>query len=158
MIIIPGKEVFPIIDPSVRLLCCRPYPGHPKGCPNFNHRANCPPRAPAWNEVFDVTRPTYCIVNRFDLAEHVERMKALHPGWSLRQLECCLYWQGTARKDLRVGIVEFKKSHPDYIVEECPEAMGVNVTETVHQVGVLLEWPPKKYVYHVALAGIRDEG
>jgi predicted metal-binding protein len=158
MIIVPGKIVSPVIDPSVRSLCCRPYPGHPKGCPNFNHRVNCPPKAPLWDEVFDITKPTYIIINQFDFGAHVERMKQLHLDWSDRQLECCLYWQNTDRKELRAGIAAFKKLHPEYIVEECPEAMGINVTKTTSQVGVELEWPPKKFVHHVALAGIRDEG
>jgi len=35
-----------------------------------------------------------------------------------------------------------------------PEAMGVNVTETMKRVGIELEWPPVNVAYQIALAGI----
>lgn len=35
----------------------------------------------------------------------------------------------------------------------CPEAMGVNVTATMKNLGVTLEWPPQKVVYKVAIIG-----
>ena len=80
-----------VIDLKVRGLCGRPYPGHPKGCPNVNHKKGCPPSAPLLPDVFDLSRPVWIIINRFDLGAHVERMRTLHPDWSTRQLTCCLY-------------------------------------------------------------------
>jgi hypothetical protein len=41
----------------------------------------------------------------------------------------------------------------NYKVTACPEAMGVVVTETMANVGIKLEWPPKTVTYQVALAG-----
>ena len=35
----------------------------------------------------------------------------------------------------------------------CPEAMGVNVTQTLKEAGVELEWPPEKTVIKVAFVG-----
>jgi hypothetical protein len=37
---------------------------------------------------------------------------------------------------------------------EAPEAMGVNVTETMKNAGVVLEWPPENIVIKVAFIGI----
>jgi hypothetical protein len=101
----------------------------------------------------DLVKPIYTVWNVFDLAGHVERMRARHPDWSARQLVCCLYWQGTARKALRGHIQEFVREHPDLTIIECPEAQGVNVTATMAKIGVELEWPPVKVAYQVVLAG-----
>lgn len=153
------KEVNPLIDYSVRGLCVKEYPGHPKGCPNYNKKTGCPPKVQKYDVLYDISKPVYAIVNQFDFGEHVERMSKLHPGWSERQCECCLYWQPKARNQLLVGIRQFLRDHPEYIgnVEPCPEAMGIEITKTLIPVGIELEWPPKKFTYQVALAGIRRD-
>lgn len=143
-----------IIEPRVRGMCRLPYPGHPRGCPNFDHKTGCPPKCLSFGERFNLQQPLYAIVNEFDLGSHVERMRTAHPGWSTRQLECCLYWQQTARGQLADQIRVFLFDHPGYETDACPEAGGVNVTETMRQVGVILEWPPKRTVRHVAIAGL----
>lgn len=33
--------------------------------------------------------------------------------------------------------------------------MGINVTETMKELGITLEWPPQKWTYQVAIAGVR---
>jgi hypothetical protein len=33
----------------------------------------------------------------------------------------------------------------------CPEAMGVNVTATMKEIGIQLEWPPKRWAHQVAM-------
>jgi len=147
------KRVVPVFEPSVRGLCIKPYPGHPKGCPNFGTRPSCPPEAPLLPGVFDLSAPVYCVWNAFDLARHVERMLARHPDWSLRQLRCCLYWQNTARKALRGKVKSVLEDLPDYEGLYCPEAYGVNVTATMADIGIELEWPPIQVAYQVALAG-----
>ncbi len=146
-------QVNPVIDNSVRGLCVKAYPGHKKGCPNYNHKNGCPPKSKIFTDVYDFDQPIYAIVNRFDLDEHRSRMRTLHPSWSQRQLDCCLYWQPKARKDLWKGIINFIKEHPEYWVTACPEAMGIEVTKTLEAVSINLEWPPDKYSYQVALAG-----
>lgn len=147
-------SIQPVIDYSVRGLCVRPYPGHPRGCPNFNKKSGCPPSAPKFDQYFDMSQPIYAIINRFDLASHRDRMRLLHPSWSHRQLDCCLYWQGSARKLLSIEIDRFLIDYSGYEINTCPEAMGVNITETLRSIGVVLEWPPVQYTYQVALAGI----
>jgi predicted metal-binding protein len=146
-------QVMPIIDNSVRGLCCKPYPGHKKGCPNFSKKNGCPPSAKLFDSVYDLSQPVFAIINKFDFAGHVSRMYKLHPEWSQRQLECCLYWQPKARNQLLQHIKYFLSNHPGYRVETCPEAMGVDVTNTLTTSGFLLEWPPKEWACQVALAG-----
>lgn len=150
--------VTPVIDKSVRALCVKPYPNHPKGCPNFGQRRCCPPIAPMIFDTIDLSGPVYAIWNCFDFGAHVTAMRLAHPAWSARQCECCLYWQGKARKQLRERIIVFLREHPGLTVIACPEAQGVNVTETMKQVGINLEWPPQQYAYQVVLAGNGERG
>lgn len=148
--------VTPVINHSVRGLCCREYPGHPHGCPNFDKKKGCPPDAELFDEVYDLTQPVYAIINRFDFQAHTDRMRAKHPEWSDRQVKCCLYWQKDARSELLHHIEKFWREHGTaFKVETCPEAMGVNVTETMKQAGVLLEWPPETVTYQIAFAAIK---
>jgi predicted metal-binding protein len=146
-------QVSVVLDLSVRDMCFLPYDLHPKGCPNYGKRPTCPPGAALYREVYDLTQPVYAVVNEFNLGEHVERMRSLHPDWSERQLRCVLYWQAGARKQLKKQIGEALRDMPYYIAETCPEAMGVNVTQTLHQVGIELEWPPVHIARQVALLG-----
>lgn len=151
----PLVEVVPVLDDKIRELCTKPYPLHPKGCPNFGKRNTCPPKAPFYSEVYNLFKPTYAVINEFDIAGHVARMRRLHPDWSDRQLRCVLYWQGTARKQLTVMVAE-AMSDPrccGYVPTASPEAMGVDVTRTLLAAGVRLEWPPRKVARQVVLLG-----
>lgn len=151
-------KVEPVIDYTVRGLCVKTYPGHKRGCPNYNHKKGCPPYADYFDKVYDLSKPVYAIVNSFDFYAHVSRMKEMHPEWSQRQLECCLYWQPKARKQLFGLMKGFLKNHrfkhEGYKIEPCPEAMGVEITKTLAAVGVNLEWPPKNIARQVALAAV----
>ena len=149
-------QVEPVIDYDMRKICVRKYPNHPKGCPNFNKKTGCPPTLPRFEESFlmDIRQPFYAIFNRFDFKAHCDRMRAKHPEWTQRQIECCLYWQGTARKKLREKIDAFVWKHPHYSISHCPEGAGVNITETMKNAGIILEWPPVNYTYQIVLAGI----
>ena len=150
--------VIPEIDYNVRQLCKRPYPNHSNGCPNFGKRASCPPKCKRFETIITTNSSIYVIWNIFDFAKHVAKMKAKHLNWSQRQLECCLYWQGTARKNLRIEIERFKTKYPfDWMILLCPEACGINVTTTMAKLGHKLEWPPVNKTYQVAIAGIRKE-
>ncbi len=142
-----------VVNPAFQDMCKRPYPGHPKGCPNYGQRAICPPRQRLLFNIFDCSIENFHLIYvSFDLASHVKRMKEKHPKWTDKQLKCCLYWQGTARKDLRKEIQRFKKIF--HVVTEVLEAMGVNVTKLMEDnANIKLEWPPENIVYKVALAG-----
>ena len=146
-----------VIDKSVRGLCLKPYPGHPKGCPNFNKKDGCPPQAKMIGDIIDLDKPTYVIYNQYDFGKHLAKMRANNPNWSQRQLECCLYWQGSARKQLKEKIAKVKSKYPQLEINMCPEACGVNITETMRSLGIELEWFPKNYAYQVAVAGTKKE-
>jgi hypothetical protein len=150
----PYIKVSPVYDPKMIALCVRPYPNHPKGCPNFGKKKNCPP-CPPIHQVIDLNQNIYAIYNVFNFGEHVRKMQQKHPNWTRRQLECCLYWQPKARKQLKIILNEFLHEHKDYFVVVCPEACGVNLTDTMALVGINLEWPPKSKTYQIILAGIR---
>ena len=153
----PYKIVEPIIDYQVRNLCTRKYPNHPKGCPNYGKKVSCPPQCEKIKDILNLKKPVYIIWNKFHLADHIARMKDLHPFWSWRQLVCCLYWQQGARKQLEREIVDFNLDHSllYQIILRIPEARGVNVTETMKSIGEILEWPPKTKTYQVALVGTK---
>ena len=149
----------PVVDVSVKGLCVRPYPGHPRGCPNFNKRSTCPPKCATIDKIINLDRAVYAIFNVFDFGGHVAKMRLAHPNWSGRQLQCCLYWQPSARKMLRNEVKDFLNwnSGFDGIIVYTPEALGVNITATMASIGENLEWPPKTVTYQVALAGYKNE-
>jgi predicted metal-binding protein len=145
------EKVNPVIDIKVRHLCKKPYINHSQGCPNYGRKDGCPPSCPVWTDIFNIGLATHVIYTCFNLKEHREKMLKLHPSWTKRQANCCLYWQPKARKPLQNYI---KKSLlPGYEITMCPEAMGTNVTETMRQIGIELEWPPENLVYQVAMGG-----
>ena len=138
--------------------CKLPYPGHSKGCPNFGKKKGCPPLASKINDILDITQNIYLVFSTFDLAAHIERMRAKHPDWSERQLRCCLYWQNKSRKDLDFNI-KYCQGFLGPLVDitlDCPEATGVNVYATCYLAGLKLEKIRHlEIVHHVALLGIR---
>ena len=93
------------------------------------------------------------VYNVFDFGGHITKMFERHPDWTFRQLANCLYWQPTARKDLRIEVSKFLTAHNGMQVVYTPEAMGVDVTGTMRNVGIELEWPPKTVTYQIAIAG-----
>lgn len=58
---------------------------------------------------------------------------------------------------LRGIINEFWKEHRELSVSSCPEAMGVNLTETMRGIGIELEWPPRQIARQIVVAGTRKE-
>lgn len=149
----PWVQVVPVVDFRVRRLCFTPYPGHQKGCPNYKKCARCPPKAPLIHHEIDLSREVWAVYNAFDIASHIEKMRAKHPDWSERQLVNCLYWQPGARKQLKAELVKFAKEHRGLVLAATPEAMGVDLTATMAAVGIQLEWPPRKLAYQIVLAG-----
>jgi len=145
------QKIVPVIDYTVRGLCQRPYPNHRKGCPNYGKKLTCPPQVALWGEICDLGLATWLFFTKFNLAEHRARMKQKHPNWTRRQLDCCLYWQQGAKKPLKEHLKLW--AMPGSFTTICPEAMGINVTETMKQIGIILEWPPETWTYQVAMGG-----
>ena len=135
----------PIIDSIIPKLCKRPYYLHKNGCINYSRKKGCPPGVSLINRIIDLNEIVYIIYNKFDFKGHVERIRKKHPDWTKRQLECCLYWKGSARKKLKEKIRKFKEKFPQLFIINTPEARGVNLTETMKQIDINLEWPPLTY-------------
>ncbi|KKN62620.1 hypothetical protein LCGC14_0510310 [marine sediment metagenome] len=143
-----------VIDYRAREWCRLPYPDHPKGCPNFDHKLICPPQVCLIEEFVDLDHSLWLVVESFDLQEHVERMKARHSGWSDRQARNVLYWQGSVNKKLRLACESHVKTVGG-VWTICPEAMGVNVIQTAKQVGLPIKARPTSLVFKIGLVGFQ---
>jgi predicted metal-binding protein len=146
-------KIIPLVDLNVRGLCTKPYPNHPKGCPNYGKKETCPPKCPELRHVLNLYRPIYAVYAEFNFGQHVKNMYKKHPEWTYRQASCCLYWQGSVRSKLKKYAAEQMRSLPGTVLVTCPEAAGVNVTKSMRQAGVTLEWPPKNITRMVYLIG-----
>lgn len=117
--------------------CCHPYPGHSRGCPNF---PKCPQKFPDFETLRDKYQ-WYAVIEVFDLKAHAKRMKEKHPDWTDRQCRNSLYWQGSVRKRLRINAMAGAAAYGSVLLS-VPEACGVNVFETLREVGIILERTP----------------
>lgn len=142
---------------SPKGLCHKPYPNHPKGCPNYGKHSMCPPHNLIFDDIFDMEKDIYVIYYAFDIGNHMKKMKEKHPKWSDRQLRNVLYWQGTAKKEHRKIVKEFLDKNPNYEAV-VPETLAVDVNKTMKQIGIILKWPPTKYSYRIAIAAIPEAG
>jgi len=137
-------------------MCGLPYPGHPKGCPNFNkNKKGCPYTTPLINEIVDITKPIYLVGIDFDLEAYEKKMKKKHPNWTNRQCRNVLYWQSKHKKELKKLLLNFIKPFDKNLFTTMkPEAYGVNMCATVRQIGIKLDWHyPLKHVWRIALIG-----
>ena len=151
----PWALVNPVCDyKTIRALCARRYPGHPRGCPNLDKKPACPPRAPLLHEKIDLALPVWAVWNEYPIGEHMKRMAGRHPKWSDRQLRNPLYWQPAARKELRVQIRRWcQLPNTPPVIVGCPEACGCNLTATMRSIGIILDWPPRRTAYQIVLCG-----
>lgn len=142
------------IDHRCRGYCTKPYPGHPKGCPNFFKHSECPPKIDVVENIFDLNKDLFFIIEEFDLKTHTEKMKLKHPEWSSSQLKNLLYWQGGVRKKLKEKTIKFiQEKDNSMIYTLLPEAMGVMVINTALKLGIPIEIRPKNKVIKIALVG-----
>lgn len=141
-----------VVNSDAREWCRLPYPDHSYGCPNYDQRTSCPPQAPLVYDFIDSDGLCWLIVVAFDLQKHVARMKEAHPSWSDRQARCCLYWQGSVRKQLKSKASQLATIIGG-VYTLCPEAMGVDVFSTLHKHNVPICRNPTETVYKVALVG-----
>jgi hypothetical protein len=142
-----------VIHKKFQDICIRPYPGHRKGCPNYGKKEGCPPNQPLIHEVFDFKKPAFVIYTDFEIGLHAAEMKRRHPAWTERQLYNCLYWQPRARKIHHAEEERALRSFMMERIERCPEAKGLNITETMRTLGVELEWPPRTITRIVSIGG-----
>lgn len=141
------------INYRAREWCLLPYPGHPKGCPNYGKKWCCPPKAKLLGDWLGDYKKAMLICVEFNLKEHQEKMLERHPHWSLRQARCLLYWQARVNKKLEEATWRFA---PDTLngVTYCPEAMGLNVIATAQAAGLPIKTKPDNIIYKISLAKI----
>ena len=144
--------------------CILPYPGHPKGCPNYNKNQLCPPSIMNFTGELDKFKFFYLVYAKFDLYNYKKEMLKIHPNWSERQATCVLYWQSSVKKHLKeyiknIYVKNNKKSiyilscgsgfQDDTFLQEdvySMEAVGINVFKTLKKNEILFELKPKNFV------------
>lgn len=145
------------INHKCREFCKIPYHGHKNGCPNFNINLNCPPKVNIVENLFDMNKDLYFIVEEFDLKNHMENMYIKHPQWTEIQLKNLLYWQGGVRKRLKIKTEKFiAETNKNMIYTLLPEAMGVMVIDTALKLGIPIEKSPKNKIFKIALVGFKS--
>ncbi len=142
-----------IINHEAREWCKLPYTLHPKGCPNYGKKDDCPPSAVLIEDFIDTNGAMSFVSVEFDLASHVKRMLDRHPNWSDRQARCVLYWQPKVNRQLLDDAIDFSYLSLGSVFTLCPEAMGVNVIETAQRCGIPMQVHPVDTIYKVALFG-----
>jgi hypothetical protein len=132
---IPLTKIF--YNPFARngVWCCSAYTNHPKGCPNF--AKGCTKKRPDFKDIA-MDYDWFAVMDTFDLKAHAERMKTKHTLWSERQCRNPLYWQGRVRSGLRKKCILL----PGDILLDIPEACGIDVFETMANIGITLERKP----------------
>ncbi len=140
-------------DQKTRGWCKLPYLGHRHGCPNWGRKPDCPPQAPLIDNYFDLDKKHWLAVLKFDLADFKKKMKVKHPDWSDRKLACCLYWQAGLKRKLKDICLLFMKENPGTVITFYPEALGINVFQTVAKFGLKIERNPQQQVLKIALIG-----
>ncbi|MFA5733260.1 MAG: DUF2284 domain-containing protein [Acidithiobacillus sp.] len=144
-----------IVNKNARDWCLLPYPGHPKGCPNYGKKIICPPTVPLITSFFDLNKPSWFVVISFDLKSHMEKMKQKHESWSDRQCKCVLYWQKGANKILKEYALSILKQKQNTRITTCPEAMGVNVILTLRSLSIPIKTKPVDIVYKAIFIGFK---
>ena len=129
-----------------RAFCGKAYAGHPKGCPNFGKFADCPPQAGFYPELYK----TECrlVAVGLDLKGLAENRRKRFPNYTDKSLRNSRIWQGHLKAELRKLVAENIKDDETALYR--PEATGVDVTETVRRVEIILEWPPKNWAFKIA--------
>lgn len=144
------------IDKKSREWCKLPYSDHPKGCPNYGEKSECPPKAPFVEDFINLSKKHWFICEHFSLMDFENKMMKKHPTWTKKQARCCLYWQGTVRKKLNNYVKNFIDGRIDLTYTLIPEAMGVNVIKTAKRLNVPIKTKPDTYICKIALVGHKN--
>jgi hypothetical protein len=128
--------------------CRLPYPKHPKGCPNFGMREDCPPNQPYF---LDVYKPLIKVASlKFDLESYLNWRRGNHPGWTDRALRNPRHFQNHLDANLEREIEKLGEDG-GFVPVYTAEAMGANMHMTCLRAGIRLEWPPAKVMYRIAI-------
>lgn len=135
--IVPVKRL--IHKKEVRDWCKLPYHNHPKGCPNYGKRKECPPQSKYITEIININKPIFMVFSEFDLEKHISKMRKKHPQWSNHQLRNVLYWQSTSKKQMKERVKKAQSILGTKVIIYMPESNGINVYATAFHSGLKLE-------------------
>lgn len=126
----------------------------------YGIRSGCPPLVLYVEEILDLGRPIYLVLQEFDLVGYVEGRRKLFPDWTEAQLRNVLYWQNGNLVALRRRVDSEHRLLRTGTALIKPEANGVNVYRTAEASGLRLERiEGLRTCRHVALLGwSRREG
>ena len=149
--------------------CTLPYPGHKKGCPNFNKNPLCPPNTKIMENTLKNYSSFYLILANFDIFKYSNYLLQKHPLWSERKARCLLYWQKSVKKLIKEyirNIIFMNPNNKFYLFcsgagESIPlleqdeiysmEAAGIDVIHSLINNNIEIEVKPKKKVLLVNL-------
>jgi predicted metal-binding protein len=172
----PWKEISKdliIFDPIVQSYCNNPE----YLCPYYGHSWACPPNAPYLEEEIMNYKKYYLIYTKFDLKgkKHNKHKKSLSYSYMRENMEyemenflethrekfneLRILWDGHCRicekEDKKCSIEDDDPCrYPDKI-RYSMEAVGIDVTQTVKNVNIDIEWPPINHVYRFGLVCIK---
>jgi hypothetical protein len=151
--ILPLKEKDLVFDKnSIGPWCKLPYPGHPKGCVNFDKRIGCPPKSEFFQNI--ITAPFFLAAQKFVIASYSEKIKNKIPNWTDRQASCLKYYQKSVSKKIKEEAKTFIESKKqNLILIERPEANGIDIFNTCKNIGIFLDRNPKKIMWKIMLIG-----
>ena len=138
---------------SPRSMCIKPYNNHKNGCPNYGRLQTCPPNIPCmYDQIFDVG-DVYAVVTKFYLEEYFNKRRKNRPDLAEGQIRNIRVWQPIAIKENDYAISEFYKEYPNknnYVSTRLLECMGVDVVNTMKEVGVFIKFPVEEFAYRIA--------
>lgn len=161
-ILIPYAHIKTHSLPVANKLCRQAYYKHPKGCPNYNKREDCPPNT---RHIFQQYDPLsiHILCVKFPFLEYISLKELQHPDWTVRALANQRHWQGHLKAQIRDFWEDIKDEYPQYKLIENPEGQGVNLVQTLSQYDINLQWCKQnskgeivsvpEYMYQVNLIG-----
>lgn len=139
-------QAIAVQDPHVIAECRSPYYKYPLGCPNWNHKNNCPPHTRLFLDIY--LPEIYIGIATLDFSRYLQLRKLQHPNWSNRALKNPRHWQGHLRASLKI-FLSTNIFPIGYVQINSPEAMGINVFQTCSNAGFELERNPQNFVSQV---------
>ena len=172
----PWKEVPKeaiIFDPKVQSYCNNPE----YLCPYYKHSWACPPEAPYLEKEIMNYAKYYLIYTKFDLTKSSENKSKNYIGYSyMRKImeeemeeflqqhqnsfkESRVLWDGHCRicekENKKCSIEENVPCRYPEKIRYSMEAVGIDVTKTVKNLNIEIEWPPVNHVYRFGLVCVK---
>ncbi len=138
---------------SPRSMCVRPYKNHKCGCPNYGKSDTCPPKIPSMYDQIFYVDDVYAVITKFNLYKYYERRRKNRPDLPEGQIRNLRCWQPITIKENDMAVSEFYNEYADkndYVSTRLLECMGVDVINTLKEVGVTISFPIEEYVYRVS--------